>query len=472
MATPDKTQNISEALKNIRHSIIGINTKVSLLNGASRKYVYFDNAASTPPLREVMETINIFAPWYSSVHRGSGYKSKVATDAYEQARQIVLDFFGANKQDHVVIFGKNTTEAINKLSYRLALTPSDVVLVSAAEHHSNDLPWRRTAEVHHFQVDNQGQIVEKSLDELLRKFKGRVKLVAVTGGSNVTGYIPDIHRLAKKAHDAGAYILVDCAQLAAHRQINLRPLDKDDHLDFVAVSAHKMYAPFGTGALIGRRDVFEMGPPELCGGGTVKFVTENSVGWADLPDRDEAGTPNVVGAVAFARALSFLQKVGLENIANHEAQLVSYAIQKLKEIKRIDIYGDASPENVANRLGVIPFNVHGMPHGLVAAILGAEWGIGVRNGCFCAHPYIIRLLGLSPQEIASYGSSAMKDNRSSLPGMVRVSFGLYNTNKEVDRLVDALVHIVAGRFEGNYKQNERTGEYSAVGWQPAHPKFF
>jgi len=466
-------QDLSEpTLKNIRRSIVGINTKVPLLNGTSCEYIYFDNAASTPPLKEVMEAVNNFAPWYSSVHRGSGFKSKVATEAYEQARNTVLDFFGANNDDHVAIFGKNTTEAINKLSYRLALTQKDVVLVGTTEHHSNDLPWRRTAEVHHIRVDNQGCLIEASLDDLLRKFKGRVKLVAITGGSNVTGYVPDIHELAKRAHAAGAYILVDCAQLAGHRKINIKPLDSDEHLDFVAVSAHKMYAPFGTGALIGRRDVFEQGLPELSGGGTVKFVTEDEVEWADPPERDEAGSPNVIGAVAFARALKFLQKVSLQSIAVHEAKLVSYGLSKLKEIKGIKIYGDTNPDNAASRLGVIAFNLASIPNGLVAAILGAEWGIGVRNGCFCSHPYVASLMGLSPEAVKRLSNSAAENDRSSLPGMVRISFGMYNTKKEVDRLVYALEHIAAGAFEGNYEQNIQIGEFNPVGWQPVLPKFF
>ena len=470
MAVQNKSQNLHPgATENIRQSIVGIDNEVPLLNGSTRRYINFDNAASTPPLKEVMKTVNDFASWYSSVHRGAGYKSKVATAAFEQARQTVSDFFGANNDDHVVIFGKNTTEAINKLSYRLALTANDIVLVGSTEHHSNDLPWRRTAQVIHIPLDSQGRLIKTDFEELLRKYKGRVKLVAITGGSNVTGYVPDIHKLAKLAHAAGAYILVDCAQLAAHRKINMKLLNDIEHLDFVTVSAHKMYAPFGTGALIGRRDVFKSGAPELRGGGTIKFVTEDKVEWADLPDREEAGSPNVIGAVAFARALSFLQQLGLDKIAAHETRLVAYALPKLRAIKGLKVYGDVDP---TNRLGVISFNIGDMPNGLVAAILATEWGIGVRDGCFCAHPYVASLIGLSATDIKHFSSLAAADDRGAMPGMVRVSFGMYNTAEEVDRLLYALEHIAAGAFEGNYVQNKKTGEYNASGWQPVLPKFF
>ena len=209
----------------IRNRIVGINRCVPRLDGSLRPYINLDNAASTPVLRDVLDTVNHFMEWYSSVHRGTGFKSRVATQAYEDARTTVGRFVGADPKDHIVIFGKNTTEAINKLSYRLALTPEDIVLVSQLEHHSNDLPWRARAQVEHIGVDAQGRINEAHFDQLLAKHARRVKLVAISGGSNVTGDIADIHRLAVKAHAAGAQIMVDCAQLAPHRAVNMGALD-------------------------------------------------------------------------------------------------------------------------------------------------------------------------------------------------------------------------------------------------------
>ncbi|MBI4034538.1 aminotransferase class V-fold PLP-dependent enzyme [Candidatus Saccharibacteria bacterium] len=453
----------------VRQQIVGIDAKVPLLNGTKTTYINFDNAASTPVLVAVLKTLNDFMPWYSSVHRGSGYKSLVSTEAYERARQIVGQAFGANANEHIVIFGKNSTEALNKLSYRLPLAKSDIVLVSLLEHHSNDLPWRRQATVKRIKVDRLGRLDENDYYRLLKKYHGRVKLVAVTGASNVTGYVPDIYRLAAMAHKAGAQILVDSAQLAPHRPINIGRLNQPQHLDYIVVSAHKLYAPFGTGALIGRRDTFETGEPEQCGGGTIDLVTTNRVQWTNLPDRDEAGSPNVVGAVTMAAALEQLGKIGWSKIAEHESELTAYALTKLAAIKGVRLFGDDDSENNQNRLGVIPLEVKGLHHALVAAVLGSEWGIGVRNGCFCAHPYVTKLLGMQRGDIELFGDEVMRGDKSRMPGMVRISLGIYNTAAEVDKLAEALTAIAAGDIAGQYRQDKATGDYQAVGWSPPKP---
>jgi len=457
----------------VRERIVGINTRVPLLhNGDTRPYINFDNAASTPTLKDVLDTVDEFMLWYSSVHRGTGFKSKVATQAYDDAHRIVADFVGANLKDHAVIFGKNTTDAINKLSYRLPLTKDDVVLVSLLEHHSNDLPWRARATVEHVVADELGRLDENDLDRLLEKYAGRVKLVAITGASNVTGHLPDCHRIAEKAHKAGAQILIDCAQLAPHRPVSMGALDDPAHLDYVSISAHKMYAPFGTGALIGRKDTFEQGEPEYRGGGTIEIVTVDHVEWAGAPDRDEAGSPNVVGAVALAAAIKSLNKIGMNLIADHEAELTAYTLERLATIDGIQVYGDTDPKTTAHRLGVIPFNIKGMSHFLVAAILGAEWGIGVRNGCFCAHPYLLHLLGLSSEESDRVRHEILVNNRSDMPGLTRISFGMYNTAEEVDVLIQALTNIARGKYYGRYEQDTRSGEYHALDWKPDLGRYF
>lgn len=460
------------ALLGVRDRIVGIDRRVPVLDGSLRRYVNLDNAASTPVLRDVLNTVNGFMEWYSSVHRGTGFKSRVATQAYDDAREIVAEFVGADLRDHVVIFGKNTTEAVNKLSYRLPLEPNDVVLVSLLDHHSNDLPWRARARVEHIGADALGRLDEADFDRLLAKHAGRVRLVAVTGGANVTGCMPDIHRLAEKAHVAGAQILVDCAQLAPHRRVEMRELDDPAHLDYVTLSAHKMYAPFGTGALIGRRDTFAQGEPEYRGGGTIKFVGVDSVAWAGTPDIDEAGSPNVVGAVALAAAIKALQRIGMDAIARHETDLTAYALKRMAEIGSIRIYGDPDPRRTAGRLGVIPFNVGKLSHFLVAAILGTEHGIGVRNGCFCAHPYLTHLLGMTKEDALQVGERIAMDDLSEMPGMVRVSFGMYNTMEEVDILIDALDQIERGDYRGRYVQDPTSGEYHAQGWSPDLAAYF
>ena len=451
----------------LRGCVAGISAKVPLLQG-EKPYINFDNAASTPPFVDVMRAVNDYIPWYSSVHRGNGFKSRMSTELYEQARCAISDFVGANHDEHVVIFGKNATEAINKLSYRLRLTKRDVVLISHLEHHSNDLPWRARATVKRIGLTPDGGISKTAYRELLQKYGGRVRLVAISGASNVTGHIPDIHWFARKAHSAGAQIAVDCAQLAAHRPIDMKRLDDPEHLDYIAISAHKMYAPFGSGALIGRRDTFSQGLPEYRGGGTVDFVTPKQVDWAQPPDSEEAGSPNVVGAIAMARAAKQLQAIGMDVIAAHEAKLVAYALARLQEVPGVTIYGDADPAGAHTRSGVIPFALQDMPPNLVAAILGIEWGIGVRSGCFCAHPYVMDLLGADPNHVRSH---ILHDRRDLAPGLVRISFGLYNTTTEIDVLIQALTAIADGHHAA-YTADGRTGQFTPIGMEENFSDYF
>ena len=456
-----------------RHLFVGLDQEVPLLNGKQLKYVNLDNAASTPAMLAVQQTVDEFMPFYSSVHRGTGFKSQLSTHAYEAARHTVLQFLGAKAEQHTCIFGKNTTEAINKLARRFPFTPAkNVVLTSGMEHHSNDLPWRKSAHTIHVRLTPDGQLLEADFDAQLEKYAGQVALVAISGASNVTGYLNPIHRLAEKAHRAGAMILVDAAQLAPHRRIQMLDLDDPAHLDFVTISAHKMYAPFGTGALVGRLDIFSQGDPDQQGGGTVEIVTLDNVVWAGPPDRDEAGSPNTVGAVALAAAITQLQAVGMDQVAQHEADLTRYALKRLNKIENLVIYGSRDPDLADTRLGVVPISLKGISHFKVAAILGYEFGIGVRSGCFCAHPYILHLLGLSTEQMHQVQASMLAGDKSDMPGLIRASFGLYNTVDEVDYLVEALESILRGGYSGNYVQERASGEYAPVGWSPPFEKYF
>jgi len=456
-----------------RDLFIGLEVEVPLLNGAHQRYINLDNAASTPALKAVQQAVNAFLLYYSSVHRGTGFKSQLSTHVYEEARQIVMRFLGADPDSHVCIFGKNTTEAINKLAHRFPFTAQrNLVLTTAMEHHSNDLPWRAVAQVVHVALTPEGRLDEADFDAQLARYGDRLALVAVSGASNVTGYLNPIHRLAEKAHAVGAQILVDAAQLAPHRKVDMRPLDDPSHLDYVAISAHKMYAPYGSGALVGRRDTFEQGAPDMRGGGTVEIVTLDEVVWAGPPDREEAGSPNPVGAVALAAAIRQLEAIGMEQVSAHEAHLTAYALERLPGVPGIRIYGDTHPHQASQRLGVIPMQLSGISHFLVAAILGHEFGIGVRSGCFCAHPYILHLLGLSSEETATVRRRMMAGDKSEMPGMIRASFGLYNTPAEVDALVEALQCIARGQYQGVYRQNPASGEYIPQGWQPRFERYF
>lgn len=446
-------------VENLHTLIVGYEKKVPLLNGEISQYINFDNAASTPALKPVLETVNEFMEWYSSIHRGTGFKSQLCSEVYDYAREVVADFVNAEPEKHAIIFGKNATEAINKLAGRFPVKDDEVVLVSKMEHHSNDLPWRAHARVIHIDVLPDGRLDEDHLLQLLKKYRGKVALVAITGASNVTGWINDANRLAEICHEHGTKILIDAAQLAPHRAIDMKKQNDPGHLDFLALSAHKIYAPFGSGVLIGDKAFFEQGDPDYVGGGTVKIVSLDYAYWDQPPEKEEAGTPNTVGVVAFAKSLLTLKEIGMDKVAEHEKQLTRHILTRLQEIPEVEVYGSADPEVVDNRLGVISFNVKDVPHALTAAILNYEGGIGVRNGCFCAHPYIKILLGTDENEARQLEEEILNGDRSNLPGAVRASFGLYNTSEEIDRFIEVLKLIAQRKYKGEYVLNKSRGEY-------------
>ena len=314
--------------------VVGGELLVPVIGGAARRYVNLDNAASTPALRSVADTVAEFLPYYSGVHRGTGYKSRVSTAAFEQARQIVGGFVGADPDRDVVVFTKNTTEAINKFAGTLQAAPGSVVLTTVLEHHSDDLPWRSTFRTVHVGLTADGMLDVDHLDQLLARLAGDVALLAVSGASNVTGIVQPVHELAAMVHAVGGRILVDAAQLAPHRRIDMGPHDDPGHLDAVVLSAHKLYAPFGTGVLVGPRTAFAAVPREA-GGGTVRAVTTDTVAWAELPDREEAGSPNVVGAIALAAAIRVLDEVGLDRVAAQERALTGRHAEPARERGRL-----------------------------------------------------------------------------------------------------------------------------------------
>ncbi|MCL6590969.1 MAG: aminotransferase class V-fold PLP-dependent enzyme [Firmicutes bacterium] len=422
-------------MANFTDLIYGYTKKVPTKNGLKR-YINFDNAASTPAFREVIALICREAQWYASIHRGTGYKSQYSTERYEAARQEIARFVGANPHHDTVIFTKNTTDAINKVSHYLPKLPGAIVVYTQVEHHSNELPWFPYP---HHRIGLKGDEIDLgALEQFLSSAAGKVKLLAVCGASNVTGYVPPIHTLAEMAHRIGAKILVDGAQLIAHRPVHLYPPNHPWHLDFLAFSGHKMYAPFGVGVLIGPRRLFEGGPPSQVGGGTVKGVGPSEIIWNDPPDIEEAGSPNVLGALAVAEAARILTRLGWAQLIRHEDQLLKYALDQLSKIPGIIIYNQN--HGLQDRVGVISFNLRGIHHYQLAKILADEWGIGVRNGCFCARGYVQKLLNLDPCQINSTRSPKTISGPLT-PGMVRISFGCYNQIEEVDVLVKALREI-------------------------------
>ncbi|MFZ5354426.1 MAG: aminotransferase class V-fold PLP-dependent enzyme [Bacillota bacterium] len=425
-----------------RELVVGVSSSIPLANGSYTTAINFDNAATTPPFVSVMNAINSFAPWYSSIHRGTGYKSQYSSDMYEKSREIAAAFVKADTASNTVVYVKNTTEAINKISYRLFRKDNNsIVLSTAMEHHSNDLPWRGKYKVDYVNIDSKGYLSLQDLERKLKKYHGHVKLVAVSGASNVTGYKNDIHTIAELAHKHRARILVDGAQLVPHSAVDVLPDSSPGHIDFLVFSGHKMYAPFGTGVLIGPLEDFESRAPEYTGGGTIDVVTHDLVRWAKPPAREEAGTPNIMGVVALTEAIKTLSTLGMSNIEKHEKGLVQYALTKLNDIPGIIVYGNRL--EFENKVSIIPFNVIDLPHQITAAALSYEYGIAVRSGCFCAQPYVQSLLDIPRRDIKKY----TRNPDMPRPGMVRISFGLYNTYEEIDVLYKALLNISSHKSE-------------------------
>jgi selenocysteine lyase/cysteine desulfurase len=456
----------------LRPNIMGIDTQVPTINGSRVPYVFLDNGASTPSFRHAFEVMARFIPYYSGVHRGTGFKSLLATQVYDEAHEIAGHFVGVNLETNTVIMVKNTTEAVNKLANRCDWREGDVVITTLMEHHSDDLPWRRHATVVHIGVDDTGYLDMNALHAAFEKHAGHVRFLAVTGASNITGIVNPIHELAELAHGHGAHIFVDAAQLAPHRRIDVRDDADPGHIDFIAYSAHKMYAPFGIGVLAGPRSYFSQGEPDMVGGGVVDVVEEDSVAYSGPPASEEAGSPNVPGAVALAASIHMLESVGMDAVAAHERELVSYALRGMNAIPGITVYGPTEEEELDGKVGVISFNVDGVPHAKVAAILSAEGGIGVRNGCFCAHPYVKRLLKLDEEEARRLTDEILAGDRTNLPGMVRASFGCYNNQSDVDRLLEMLRRIARGEFHDGYTLDPASGSYWPEGFDFDYGSYF
>jgi len=457
-------------LDDLRRDIIGIDTRVPLLDGTERPYVFLDNGASTPTFGKVLERLRSFLPWYSGVHRGTGFKSLLATEIFDRTHEVVARFVGADTTRNMVVFTKNTTESVNKLSNRWGFAPGDIVITTGMEHHSNDLPWRKNAKVVHVGTQPDGSLDLKELRDAISRHRGKVRLVAVSGASNITGICQPVHQIAEWAHEAGAPLFVDAAQLAPHRKIDMLPDDDPGHIDFLALSAHKMYAPFGIGVLVGPIDFFEQGEPDMVGGGVVDVVTLDEVVWKHAPHKDEAGSPNVVGAVALAESITILESVGLDAIEAHEHELLEYAYNKLKLIDGVSLYGPV--DDLSRKVGVIPFTLDGMHHALVAAVLSVEGAIGVRNGFFCAQPYVKKLLGVSKEQELDAGCGIGDGDRSRTPGMVRASLGCYSNREDIDRFVEMVDIIARKEFRGTYRQDPASGAFVAEGFETDLSRYF
>lgn len=420
-----------------RNLFIGVDTPIYLKNNQNVIPIGFDNGATTPSFKSSYREFTRGLITYGAVARGTGQKSEITTQNYENARQIIKDFFNqGNNDDYTVIFGKTTTECMNILSKVLIKDKGEKVLTTRMEHHANDLPWRDTATVEYVDVDKLGRISISDIEEKLKRNNGKIKYVTITGASNVTGYINPIYKIAEICHRYNAKIIVDAAQLVAHKEINMKGNCKEEQIDFLVFSSHKVYAPYGIGVIVGLKEDLDNNNPYLKGGGCVKMVLDDEVVWENTPALHEGGSPNSLGAVATARALQELKEVGMENVYNHEKEIKEYIINELKKIDKVILYADN--ENIDDRLGIIVFNIEGQDYKVMGKKFAEDMGIALRVGKFCAHPYVCRLFGLSKDEIEENKYNYLEDI-----GMIRVSLGLYNTKKEAEIFISYVKHLVS-----------------------------
>jgi selenocysteine lyase/cysteine desulfurase len=411
-------------------AVTGAEIQAPLIQGGHVRYANLDYGASAPALSVVSAYLNEILPFYASVHRGAGFASQISTSVYENARNIVRDYVGGRPDDSV-IFTRNTTDSLNLLAGCLPATdgrPNGDVLYLDIEHHANLLPWQG---VPHRSVVAADTIVG-TLEVLRAELEqGNVCLLAVTGASNVTGEILPVKALAALAHEYGARIVVDAAQLAPHRRIDI----STDDVDYLAFSGHKLYAPFGSGVLVGRTDWLDAGTPHLAGGGAVREARLDGVSWATGPARHEGGSPNVLGAATLARATQVIASLDQDRWHAHEAAIRSFLVDGLGKIDGVtvhQIFSDTDAET--GTIGVVNFSVSGYDAGLVAAYLSAEHGVGLRDGRFCAHP-LLKRLGLPSGSLrASFGvGSRLEDAERLLAGLEQ----LRRTGLGWDYVVDA-----------------------------------
>ncbi|MCA8956970.1 MAG: aminotransferase class V-fold PLP-dependent enzyme [Planctomycetes bacterium] len=447
-----------DILAKIKSSAVGLDTEYELATGERRRRVYLDTTASALRLSVVQDTLDHFQPYYSNTHSVLHFGAKLSTSEYAWAHRMVLDFVNADPEHYTAFFvGSGTTGGMNRVArtLRQKRPERDVVVTSIMEHHSNDLPHRKSfpGNVVHvpaeFAKSSIGRVNMERLAETLAEYGERVNYVTITGVSNVTGIINPIHEIARLAHRYGALLVVDAAAMAAHLPIHTSGnADPADDLDVVVFSGHKVYAPGSPGVVVTRKDLFAGQEPQEVGGGMVEDVYTNRYTMlASFPDREEAGTPNICGAIGLAASLYALHRAGMEQIAAEECELITYALEGLARLDGLIIYGETD-SSLCRRAGAISFNIRGLEHGLVAAILNDYFNISVRNECFCAHPYvremITEVLAQEEDDLSDEEIEAMADLHR---GMVRASFGIYSTRADADALVEALRQIVARSSE-------------------------
>lgn len=376
---------------------------------------YFDNGATTQKPNVVIdEELKIYSQENSNIHRGVHYLSEQLTQRYEDARKTIQKFINA-PYDHEVIFTSGTTESINTIAFSFGdkyINSGDEIIISTIEHHANIVPWqmlceRKNAVLKVIPINDKGVIM---IDEYQKLLSSKTKIVAVNHVSNALGTVNDVKAIIDIAHKKDIPVLIDGAQSVQHGNIDVQELD----CDFFVFSGHKIYGPNGIGVLYGKEKWLDAIPPFMTGGEMIKKVTLDKTTFNELPFKFEAGTPNYVAAIGLAKAIDYIQEIGLKNIAAYEKELLEYATQKLESIPGLKIIGTSD-----HKISVISFvldNIHHYDAGMIID----KMGIAVRTGHHCAEPLM---------------------HRFNIEGTIRASFAFYNTKEEIDRLYEALVTV-------------------------------
>lgn len=427
---------------------IGLNTRYSTADGESRTRIHMDGAASPLASEVALQTIKDILPHYSNTHSYVHSSAQISTRALDWAHKQILKCLGADEADYTAIFaGAGTTAGINRIARGLAAARPErkIVLVSAMEHHANDLPHRQFGNKIHYvplshNGDQQGCIDLQELEALLIKYQGQVNYLAFSHVSNVTGIVNPSIAITRLAHKYDTLVLVDGAQSVAHCVNHLSQDDAASEVDMFVFSGHKLYTPTAPGVLVAKKQLLASLTGQDLGGGSVADVSYYDYQLLnEFPHKEQSGTPNIVGAIALAKVMQSLHEYGFDKIEDHAKELGIELFDALSSLSFIQVYGDP----LQPRIGAISFNHTGIDHGLLAAILNDYYAIAVRNECFCAHPYVSSMLKetLWQMDLSDVDEDQHEMLINAKRGMVRVSISLYNTSSDIEALVRALSEI-------------------------------
>ncbi|HBX16166.1 MAG: Cysteine desulfurase Csd [Candidatus Magasanikbacteria bacterium GW2011_GWC2_40_17] len=427
--------------------VIGTNHTVTLTTGKKARVILLNNAATTPPFEKTLKEVNHFLQTYGALHRGAGPHANITYLKIQDALNSIRKFLNL-PESHALLFTQNTSSAINLFARLLRLKKSDVLITSAIEHTSNNLPWHYNTEAQVVEViaHEDGSIDYDDLEKKAAKHGKNLKLITMTGASNQTGYIPDIQKLSKIAHKYNALLFIDAAQLAPHRKIDM----KQNGVDALAFSAHKVYAPFGIGVLALPKSMLDTIPPDP-GGGSIDMISEKDILWAPPQERHQTGTWNVTGIIALAASCQAIIDASWEAVTRHERELVKYMAEHLPKVPKIIMYIPVEKYLTESRIGTFPFNITGIHHAQLASILEHEYGIETRAGTICNHRLVRRWFNISDAEQKKIEQKIANGDRLASYGIVRASLAIHNTKKDIDMLLSALTEIAKNGSKFQYK---------------------